>query len=71
MTQTVRAIRESKGISLGALSRATGLARMTVQAADRGESVSLETKVKIARALGVSLAEIDSEAAEAIEAVAS
>lgn len=70
MARTVREVRESKGISIGELSRRTGLARMTVQSADRGEAVSLETLVKIARELEVKVAEIDSDAAKMLGGVA-
>lgn len=70
MTPPVRRLREEKDISLGELCRRTGLARMTVQAADRGEPVSLETKVKLARALDVLLADIDPDAAKSLEGVA-
>jgi transcriptional regulator with XRE-family HTH domain len=69
MTSPIRRIREEKGISLGELGRRTGLSRPTVQAADRGESISLETKVEIARALGVRLADIDADAADAVAVV--
>jgi transcriptional regulator with XRE-family HTH domain len=70
MASLIHDLREQQGISIGALARRTGLARMTVQAADRGEPVSLETTVKIARVLGVTVADIDPVAALLLEGVA-
>lgn len=70
MSRTLREVREKQGISIGELSRRTGLARMTVQAADRGDGVSLKTLVILARSLGVTVADIDADAAKALEGVA-
>lgn len=70
MTRTIAEILADKGMSQGELARRAGLSRLTVYAAYRGKSVSLDTLVKIARALEVPLAEIAPEAAKALEEVA-
>lgn len=69
MALEVRLVRQAQGVSIGELSRRAGLSRMTVQAADRDESVALETLVKIARALGVSLSDIAPDAAKTLEGI--
>ena len=70
MTRTVPEILAERGMSQGELGRQAGLSRLTVYAAYRGKPVSLETLVKIARALDVPLAEIAPDAAKALEGVA-
>jgi len=55
---------------LAELARRADLARGTLYAAESGQPSRLDTLVRIARELEVSLAEISPDAARAVEAVA-
>lgn len=70
MTRTIPEILAARGMSQGELARQAGLSRLTVYAAYRGKSVSMESLVAISRALGVPLREINPEAGAAVEEVA-
>jgi transcriptional regulator with XRE-family HTH domain len=67
----VTEIRHRQRMSISRLAAKAGVSRVTVYAVERGESVSLETLVSIAAALGVPLSEIAPGAAERLEGVAS
>ena len=66
----VTEIRQRQKMSISQLAVRAELTRVTVYAVERGESVSLETLVNIARALGVSLSDIAPDVAKALEEVA-
>lgn len=68
--RNVTAIRERLGLSISQLATDAGMSRVTVYAVERGEPVSLDTLVRVAGALKVSLAEIAPDAAKVVGAVA-
>lgn len=71
MIRTIPEILAAKGMSQGELVRRSGLSRMTIWCAFHGKATrSLDTKIKIARALDVPLADLWPDDAKAIEAVA-
>lgn len=67
----VTEIRQRQNLSISHLAIKAGVSRVTVYAVERGETVSLETLVSIAAALGVPLSDIAPGAAERLEEVAS
>jgi transcriptional regulator with XRE-family HTH domain len=64
----VRRTRERRGLSLAALAKEAGLAKGTALRADHGEDVQLVTARKLARALGVEVADLMREEPEGEEA---
>lgn len=71
MTRTpLAALLEQRGMSQAELRIMTGLARQTVTEMYYGRSVSLETKLKVAKALGVPLKLLDPVAAQDLDSVA-
>jgi transcriptional regulator with XRE-family HTH domain len=63
LARSVRAHREARGMSLGALARAAGLAKTSLSTVEAGLSnPSLETLWRLAEALGVSLGTLLGEA---------
>ena len=54
----LKAIRQSKGMSVPDLSKATGLHRRTIQDIEKRGDCMLSTAVKLAGALGVTLCEL-------------
>lgn len=66
----IRRLREKRGMPLAELARRADLSRGTLYAAELGQRSRLDTLVRIARELEVSLSEISPEAARAVEAVA-
>ena len=62
-------ILEQRGLSQAQLRHRTGLARQTVTEAYYGRAVSLETMVRIARALDVPLKVLDPVAAQDLDGV--
>jgi transcriptional regulator with XRE-family HTH domain len=66
----IREIRERRGMPLAELARRADLSRGTVYAAESGAPSRLDTLVRIARELEVSLREISPDAADALAAVA-
>lgn len=66
----IRTIRKRRGMPLAELARRADLSRGTLYAAESGQPSRLDTLVRIARELEVSLREISPAAADALAAVA-
>lgn len=58
MGEKIKQLRESKKLSRYELAELTGLSHMTIYRVESGESPTLKTLTKIAKALGVSVEEL-------------
>lgn len=69
MARTLESVRLERGLTKTELALLAGLSRPTVIAAMAGKRVSLEARIRLAEALGVTLAEVDPDGAELVARV--
>lgn len=69
VTPHLKQVRERRGMPRATLAKRAGVGRGAVYRAEAGQDVLLDTAVRFARVLEVSLSEIAPEAGHALEAV--